>query len=141
MEMKWISIAVAALAAVVLGFVWNNVLFKNVVQNKDENRLSPAQYLPIAYIFCFFIATGLWKQIIGLHGYVKMLKESAAEVTDYPFFHGALHGVQDSFFFGVISVLVLTALLNGRSLKWTFATVSYWVLAMALMGGIVGAIG
>ncbi|MGB1316089.1 MAG: hypothetical protein ACPG4Y_08710 [Chitinophagales bacterium] len=141
MEMKWISIAVAALAAVILAYVWNNIIFEDMAQEKNEHRLPNAMYFPLAYIFSFFIAMGLWNQIIGLHGFIKMLKESAAEITEYPFAHGALHGVQSSFFYGVISVLVLTALLNGKGFKWIFVTVSYWVLAMALMGGIIGAMG
>jgi putative flippase GtrA len=141
MEMKWISIAVAALAAIVLGYVWNNFIFKNTDENTTENKLSQPVFLLIAYVLNLVIAYGLHGQIIGLHKYIASLKASAGEVIESPFFHGAFHGASNSLKYGIISVLIITALLNGKEVKWILGTVLYWVLAITLMGGIVGLLG
>jgi len=141
MEMKWISIAVAALAAVVLGYVWHNIIFKDTDQNTNDNKLSQPLFLFIAYILNLLIAYGLHGYVIGLHQFISSLMESAGEVVENPFFHGAFHGAMNSLVFGVISVLIITALLDGKGLKWILSTVSYWVIAISLMGGIVGVMG
>lgn len=138
MEMKWISIAVAALAAVVLGYVWNNFIFKD---KEQKDKLPQSVFIPIAYVLNLVIAYGLYGQIIRLHKFIASLKESAGEVTDSPFFHGAFHGAHTSLVGGVISVLIITALLEGKEVKWILSTVLYWVLAITLMGGIVGLLG
>ncbi|MBL4650022.1 MAG: DUF1761 family protein [Aureispira sp.] len=141
MEMKWISIAVAALAAVVLGYVWHNIIFKDTDQNTNDNKLSQPLFLFIAYILNLLIAYGLHGYVIGLHQFISSLMESAGEVVENPFFHGAFHGAMNSLVFGVISILIITALLDGKGLKWILSTVSYWVIAISLMGGIVGVMG
>lgn len=138
MEMKWISIALAALAAVVLGYVWHNIIFENVGQEPNEHRLPNTFYMPIAFVLNMLIAYGLYGYIVDLHNYFNSLSEVSKEVTEHPFFHGALHGTLHSFFYGVVSVLILTALLNGKGFKWILSTVIYWVLAIALMGGVIG---
>jgi len=141
MEMKWISIGVAALVAVVLGYVWNNFIFKDTAQNTNDNKLSQPAFLVIAYILNLFIAYGLHRQIIGLHRYITSLKESAGEVIHNPFFHGAFHGANNTLVFGVGSVLIITGLLDGKGLKFILSTVLFWVITISLMGGIIGVMG
>lgn len=141
MEMKWISIAVAALAAVVLGYIWHNLIFKDITQNENDNKLSQPLFMLIAYIFNLFIAYGLYGYVIGLHRFISSLRESAGEVVEHPFFHGVFHGAKNSLVFGVISVLIITALLDGKGIKWILSTVLYWVIAISLMGGIIGVMG
>jgi len=141
MEMKWISIAVAALAAVILSYVWHHLIFKDVTQTTKENKISLPIFLLISYVLNFVIAYGLYKQVIGLHNFIRSLRESAGEVNNNPFLHGVFHGANNSLFYGVISVLIITALLDGKGMKWILVTLLYWVTAISLMGGIVGALG
>jgi hypothetical protein len=141
MEMKWISIAVAALVAVILGYVWNNFIFKNTDENTSENKLSQPVFMFVSYILNLLIAYGLHGYVIGLHQFISSLMESAGEVVSNPFFHGAFHGAMNSLVFGVISVLIITALLDGKGLKSILSTVLYWVITISLMGGIVGVMG
>jgi len=141
MEMKWISIAVAALVAVILGYIWHNFIFKDTAQNKDDNKWSQPLFILTAYILNMFIAYGLYGQVIGLHRFVRSLRDSAGEVVSNPFFHGVFHGAKDSLVFGVVSVLIITALSDGKGMKGILSTVLYWVIAISLMGGIVGAMG
>jgi len=138
MEMKWIAMAVAALAAVVLGYVWNNFIFKDTAENASENKLSPPVFMFVSYIFSLLIAYGLHRYIIDLHEYISSLKESAGEVVSNPLLHGVYHGAMNSLVYGVISVLIITALLDGKGLKWILSTVLYWVITLSLMGGIIG---
>lgn len=141
MEMKWIAIAAAALAAVILSYVWHNVIFKDVIQTTKENKISLPVFILVSYVLNFVLAYGLYKQIINLHNFIRSLRESAGEVVHNSFLHGVFHGTSNSLFHGIISVLIITALLDGKGLKWTLVTVLYWIIAMALMGGIVGFLG
>lgn len=134
MEMKFITIAVAALASVILGYVWHSKIFENMAQEPNESRMPTAMALLPTYILNFIIAYGLYGYIIELHNHLN-------SVTEHAFFHGASHGAGKSLFFGVVSVLLITAMLNGKGIKWMLVTVSYWVLTMAMMGGIIGVMG
>jgi hypothetical protein len=140
MEMKWIAIAVAALAAVVLSYVWHNIIFKDMTNTK-ENKVSQPVFILVSYVLNFVIAYGLYGHVIGLHRFIASLRESAGEVNNNAFLHGVFHGAQNALFYGAISALIITALLEGKGLKWTLLTVAYWVISISLMGGIVGAIG
>jgi hypothetical protein len=141
MEMKWISIAVAALVAVVLGYIWHNVIFKDIAKSTDDKKLSPPLFILISYILNLLIAYGLYGYVIGLHRFISSLRESAGEVVQNPFLHGVFHGAKNSLVFGVVSVLIITALLDGKGPKWILSTVLYWLITISLMGGVIGVMG
>lgn len=141
MEMKWISIAVAALAAVILGYVWHNFIFKDTDENTSKNKLSPPVFMLVSYILNLLIAYGLHRQVVGLHQFIRSLRASAGENVSNPFLHGVFHGAMDSLVYGAISVLIITALLDGKGLKAILSRVLYWLITISLMGGIVGMLG
>ncbi|CAA6808494.1 MAG: Unknown protein [uncultured Aureispira sp.] len=141
MEMKWISIAVAALAAVILGYVWHNFIFKDTDENASKNKLSPPVFMLVSYILNLLIAYGLHRQVVGLHQFIRSLRASAGENVSNPFLHGVFHGAMDSLVYGAISVLIITALLDGKGLKAILSRVLYWLITISLMGGIVGMLG
>jgi hypothetical protein len=141
MEMKWISIAVAALAAVILGYVWHNFIFKDTDENASKNKLSPPVFMLVSYILNLLFAYGLHRQVVGFHQFIRSLRASAGEIVSNPFFHGVFHGSTNFLFFGAMSVLIITALLDGKGPKWILSTVLYWGITISLMGGIVGILG
>lgn len=52
------------------------------------------------------------------------------------FKHGALHGILSTFFF-VLPVLGITALRERKSFRYIAINTGYWIISLALMGGVI----
>ncbi|MCB9032324.1 MAG: DUF1761 domain-containing protein [Chitinophagales bacterium] len=148
MVINWLSVVLAAFSTLVVGFIWYGLLFKNawiqasgVTEEKMKQAPHPAIIYGITFVLALIIAVGLQKQIIGLHLFIDKMKGGNGIISEQPFFHGAWHAFQSAFFYGLIPALVINALFDIRNWKYILINVGYWLVAVSIMGGIIGIMG
>ncbi|MCI5054591.1 MAG: DUF1761 domain-containing protein [Flavobacteriales bacterium] len=139
--MNWLSQGIASASALVIGFIWYGVLFKNVWMKSANMTIEkikagyhPALLYGLAYGLAFLVSIGLHRQIIRLHAAFN-------SVTEYPFFHGVSHGLWDAFIYGGVTTLVTNALFDQKGWKYILINMFYWIITLGVMGGIIGAMG
>ena len=132
MELNWIAIIVAAIVPMIIGYVWYGPVFGKQWQASlgfsDEEAKSGnmAAIFGISFVVSILLAMGLSIVIEGLHHGESF----------HTFKHGALHGAMISFLLS-IPVLVSNSLFQKNNAKNILINVGYWMLTMAIMGGIV----
>ncbi len=153
--------ALAALFPLALGFVWYNpkvfgkawMAGAGLTEDTAKNINMPL-VLGLNFVFSFFIAITLHFITIHQYGLQSLLqpqhgKEVAegaaamgAQVMEAykgsyrSFGHGALHGGITAVFFAV-PLLSGGALFERRGWKYILINAGYWIIALAVMGGIV----
>lgn len=149
--------AAAALIPMVIGFIWYNpAVFGKAWMNAsgmtDEKVKggNMAVIFGLAYLFSFFMAFIITGNVIHVNGFASLMlgietpeaKEILEKVvTEYgsnfrTFKHGAFHGVLLGLFF-VLPVLGTNALFERKGFKYIAINVGYWVVSLALMGGVI----
>ncbi|TYA52191.1 DUF1761 domain-containing protein [Formosa maritima] len=156
MEINFLAIIAAAISALVVGFVWYNPkVFGNAwmqAADMSEEKIKGGNMTKIfglALFFAFLLAFAL--QFLTIHqtgalGMIggdptKALPSYEAFMADYgnafrTFKHGALHGT----IAGVLIALPIigtNALFERKSAKYIFINSGYWIVTLAIMGGIV----
>lgn len=139
MEMNFLSIAVAAVSTLVVGFVWYNpktfgTIWMTAIGMKPEDAQKGNMPLifGVSLVLAFLLAFYLYLDV-NFGGAPGMEHGTPAYQT---FKHGAFHGV----FLGVLvamPLIVTNALYEQRNFKYMFVNAGYWIICMALMGGIV----
>ena len=76
-----------------------------------------------------------------LYLFIDKMKGGNGIISEQPFFHGAWHAFQSAFFYGLIPALVINALFDIRNWKYILINVGYWLVAVSIMGGIIGIMG
>jgi hypothetical protein len=139
MEMNFLSIAVAAFSTMVVGFIWYNpktfgTIWMEAIGMTEEKAQKGNMPLifGVAFVVAFFMAFYLYLDV-NFGGGPGMEHGT----PDYQTFkHGAFHGV----FLGVLvalPIIVTNALFEQRNFKYMFVNAGYWIICMAVMGGIV----
>ncbi|MDA9245567.1 DUF1761 domain-containing protein [Polaribacter sp.] len=161
MEMNFNVLFLAALVPMIIGFVWYGPLFGNAwMKEMGFTKESLAgtnmvKTLIISYVFSFFIASflmfavihqsGVYSTLAGEPGFNEKAGEGFAFFQDFintygdrfrTFGHGALHGVITSIFF-VLPILFIVALFEKKTVKYVAINAGYWMVTLAIMGGIV----
>lgn len=132
MEMNWIAIVVVAIVPMIMGALWYGPLFGKQWQNsmgfsdEDVNSGNMTVTFGVAFIMAILLSMGLSSTIQFVHG---------AEGSYNTFQHGAFHGVMLSLFIS-IPVLVSNSLFQKNNGKNIIINVAYWMITMAIMGGI-----
>lgn len=156
MEINFLAIIAAAVSALVVGFVWYNPkVFGNAwmqVADMSEEKIkggNMAKIFGLALFFALLLAFAL--QFITIHqtgamGMVggdptKALPSYDAFMADYgnafrTFKHGALHGTIAGVFIA-LPIIGTNALFERKSAKYIFINSGYWIVTLAIMGGIV----
>ncbi len=141
MTIHWLAQGSAAVSALVIGFIWYGLLFKNTWMKasgltlaKIKNGIHPAILYGLVLVLAFIMTKGLYHHIISIHA-------KFGSTTEYPFWHGVSHGLSDSFFYGGISVLIINALFDQRNWKYILINMGYWIITFAVMGGLIGYLG
>lgn len=152
----FITSAIAAVVPILVGFVWyhNSVFGKtwmNVAGVTEEKIKSGNMGLILGLTLFFSYLLGLALSSIVIHqGPVMSLavdgtpevqqlaKDLVAKAgTRYNTFkHGVFHGIIAALFFA-LPVLGINALFERRGAKYIFIHLGYWVITIALMGGII----
>ena len=156
MEINFLAIIAAAVSALVVGFVWYNPkVFGNAwmqAADMSEEKIkggNMAKIFGLALFFALLLAFAL--QFITIHqtgamGMVggdptKALPSYDAFMADYgnafrTFKHGALHGTIAGVFIA-LPIIGTNALFERKSAKYIFINSGYWIVTLAIMGGIV----
>lgn len=156
MEINVLSLFLAALSTLVVGFIWYNPKVFGTIWMKEsgtsEEKMKGANMLVIfvmAVVYAFLISFIL--QYLVIHQYSAFaatidipnvdpsVYENYVNVygkTYQTFKHGALHG----FMTGLLLALPLigtNALFERRSFKYTLITGGFWIVCFTIMGGII----
>ncbi len=152
---------VAALATLVLGFIWYNpkvfgnawmtAIGKTEAEMREGSNMALMMFL--TFLFSFLVALFMNAVVIhqfGLNSLLQDIPNSADgkkvlmlndQIIDFEhkfrtFKHGAFHGVIAGVFFA-LPIIGMGAVYEKRSAKYIFITAGYWILSLAVIGGIV----
>ncbi len=160
--MNFLIVALAALVPMVMGFLWYGpMLFEKAWMKQlgfTKESLQGGNMLLIlvlSYVFSFMLATFLYTIVIhqmgvqstlfGEPGFAEQQGDAYVYFQNFmetygdrfrTFRHGALHGALGGVFL-ILPVLAIQAMFERKSLQYVLINVGYWVVTLALMGGIV----
>lgn len=161
MEMNFLILALAALVPLVMGFIWYGpMLFQNAwmkqmgfTKESMEGGNMGLIFL-LCFVFSFLLAMILQTVVIHQFGvYSSVMPSGSSELTgdaltyfnDFmskyganyrTFKHGTLHGALAGLFL-VTPVLATQAMFERKSAKYVLINAGYWIVTIALMGGII----
>lgn len=162
MQMNFLVLALAALVPMIMGFIYYN---PKVVGNAwmkeaglDEEKMKSANMaliFSLSYLFSFMLATAIYYMVIHQAHMASILmnepgfKEKTGDVytmyTEFlakyghnfrTFKHGAFHGTISGLFVA-LPIVAINALFERRSFKYVLIHVGYWIITIALMGGVI----
>ena len=140
-EFNWLAMVVAAILPLVTGFLWYGPLFgkawmkESGMTEEKAKQMNPAKTYGLAVVMAFMIAMFIWPMVFLGGAPPDDLHGTEAFMT---FKHGALHGSMLAVFI-VLPVFATNALFEQKSFKYVAINVGYWIVTMALMGGIINA--
>lgn len=167
MKFNYLAILVAALVPIIIGFVWYNPKVFGTIWMKEsglsEEDLNKGN-MPLIFIVSIILSLLLAfdMNFVVVHQYhiysalMDMGDVAAIEDPSTPlgalyaeimenygmnfrtFKHGVLHGVLASVFF-MLPILGINALFERKSFKYIALNASYWLVSLAIMGGIISA--
>lgn len=151
---------VAALATLIVGFIWYNpkvfgtMWMKSIGKTEEDLKgANMALTFGLTFLFSFMLALALHPMVIHQFGIMSLLadipgsREGKAELflngtaIDYThkfrtFKHGALHGTIAGIFIA-LPIIGISGLFDRRSGKYILISAGYWIVSLAIMGGIV----
>jgi len=156
MEINFLALIAAAVSALVMGFIWYNPKIFGTAwmqaAEMTEDKMKGAQMgkiFALALFFSFLLAFAL--QFITIHqtgalgmigGNIEEAKPSfQAFMDDYgdafrTFKHGVLHGAIAGIFIA-LPIIGITVLFERKGAKYILINAGYWIVTLAIMGGIV----
>lgn len=163
MEINFIAVLVAAIVPMALGFIWYNPkVFGNAwmqASGLNEEKLKNANMAVIfgvSFILSFLLA--FFSQALVIHkfhvsaaffDYRKQIKDFSTtegalfkQVMDLigtshrTFKHGAFHGILSGLFI-VMPIIATNAMFERKGFKYIAINAGYWIICLAIMGGIV----
>ncbi len=162
MESHWQYIFISALIPMFTGFIWygpktfGNVWMREAGVSEEKIKSSNmALILSLAYVFSLFLSLLLISVVIHQSHILSILaddpgmKDPNSEISLWlknfmdqygqnfrTFKHGAFHGTLSGIFYA-FPIIAINALFERRSWKYIWIHTGYWILTLALMGGIV----
>jgi hypothetical protein len=156
MEINFLSLLLAALSTLVVGFVWYHPKVFGTIWMKESGTTSEKMegsnmlvIFGLSLVYAFLISFVLQMLVIHQFGALGMIggdvaiaKPSyVAFMADYgtafrTFKHGALHGFITGLFM-ILPVIGVNALYERRSFKYVLISGGYWIVTFMIMGGII----
>lgn len=156
MEMNFLAILVAAVSALVVGFIWYNPKVFGTAWMKaasiTEEQIkggNMAKIFGLALLFAFMLAFIMPTIVIHQMGAMsliggdptKALPSYATFMADYgdayrTFKHGALHGFIAGIFIA-LPIIGTNALFERKNAKYILVNSGYWIITLTIMGAIV----
>ena len=140
MEINWLAIIAATILPLVTGFIWyhpkvfGTAWMKETGMTEEKAKtMNPGKTYGLALVFAFILAFFIWPMVFLGGAPPDDLHGTEAFLT---FKHGILHGVMLALFV-VLPVFATNALFEMKSFKYVVINVGYWVVTLALMGGII----
>ncbi len=134
-NINWISVLLAALVPLIMGFIWyHKALFgkawmaaTGITEEKAKEANMPLTFglsLLLAALMAFF--------------FVNFNNSPGQEGVFDTFKHGAAHGLVIGLFIA-LPIMVTNGMFEQKTWKHMLINLGYWLVTMALMGGIVDA--
>ncbi|WP_139958011.1 DUF1761 domain-containing protein [Flavicella sediminum] len=161
MKFNLIITAVAAIIPLFMGFIWYNpkVFGKAWMKECQFTPESIGKPNPMIFVYCYLLSFllafmlspivihqfGVFSVLIDEPGILEVGSDINAYFTDFmskygtrfrTFPHGALHGTMVGLLI-VLPVMGTNAMFEKRSFKYVLINSSYWIVSIALMGGII----
>lgn len=156
MEINFLSLLLAALSTLVVGFVWHHPRVFGTIWMKESGMTSEKMkgsnmtvIFGLSLVYAFLISFVLQMLVIHQFGALGMIggtietaKPSySAFIADYgtafrTFKHGALHGFITGLFM-ILPVIGIGALYERKSFKYVLVSGGYWIVSFMIMGGII----
>lgn len=156
METNYFAIPVAALTTLVVGFIWYNPKVFGTIWMRESGMTEEkakganmAKTFTLALFFGLMMAFFLPPVVIHQVGALQLTGGNAetalpsyhAFIADYAnnfrtFKHGALHGSMAGLFL-VLPAIGINALFERKSWKYILINGGYFVVTLAIMGGII----
>ena len=156
--MNWIVLLLSALIPLALGFVWYNPKFgfgnawmKSAgVTNEEVESGNMPLIFGLAFLFAFLAALMLHGIVIhqdAIHSLLFAVTDAdvskmgndflaAVENNHRTFGHGVLHGIFAGLLL-VTPIMATNALFERKGFKYIAINCGYWIVALALMGGVI----
>lgn len=161
MQLNFLYLTLAALVPLVIGFIWYGPLFGNAwmkemgfTKESLEGKNMTLTFI-LCFVFSFILAffllpatihqMGVYSTLAGEPGFAEStgtaytyFQEFIANYGDRfrTFKHGALHGTLTGVFL-VLPILAIIAMFERKSVKYVAINTGYWIVTLAIMGGIV----
>lgn len=142
------AILVAAISALIIGFIWYHPKVFGNSNNQIENSYG-FKRLILGFIFALLLAVTMMQMSVHQTGVLqliggdvsKALPSYKAFMEDYgnnfrTFKHGVLHGVMASIFIA-LPIIGSNALFEGKKSKYILINTGYWMVTLGIMGGII----
>lgn len=161
-KINFLAVALAALIPLVVGFLWyNKKTFGNAwmkasgVTPETGKGMNMALVFGLTYVFSFLVALTMNFVTIHQFGVMSTLAnepgfgETGSDIMNYfndfmskygtnfrTFKHGALHGTITGIFLA-LPVIAVNAMFERKGFKYILINAGFWIVCMALMGGVV----
>ena len=141
MNINWLALIAASVLPLVTGFLWYGPLFGKAwmketgITEEMAKKMNPAKTYGLAVVFAFLVAFFIWPMVM-MGGPADMPHGPGGDFMTFK--HGALHGSMLGLFVA-LPVLATNGLFEQKSFKLIAINAGYWVVTMALMGGIINA--
>lgn len=162
MHFNWYILPMASLIPLVVGMVWYNPkVFGTAWMNETGMTHEKAKtsnmilVFGLTLLFSLFLTMALMPMTIHQMGFMSVFdgmpdaKDPKTELGSYvenfykmygdrfrTFKHGALHGTLGGLFM-VLPVVGISALFEQRSFKYVAISTGYYIVCLALMGGVI----
>ncbi len=162
MKPNLIALLAAAVVPMLIGFFWYGpILFQNIWMKESgmtEEKMKKgnmALIFGLSFICSLLIAFFLQFVVIHQYGIFQTLinepgfqEESGVAFNTYTefmaaygdrfrsFSHGLIHGIMTGLFL-VTPIITIKSLFERKSFKYIAINVGYWIVTLALMGGII----
>lgn len=163
MHINFIAVLVAALAPMLVGFIWynprvmgNTWMREAGVTQEQARSANMFMLFGLSFVFAFMLAFSMQMLVIHQFHVGSMLMHHEQELKDpntplgamfkslmdqygsefRTFKHGAFHGFLSSVFI-ILPVIATNAMFERKSWKYIWLTWAYWSISFMLMGGIV----
>jgi len=144
-NLNWIAIVAAGLVPTALGALWSGPLLGKqwlASTGKTEEWYREQGNMPmimgISVVLSIVLAWTIKIFIMTTHGDHFMDACETITGSHNTFGHGMLHGAMYSAFW-IIPLFVINGMFERRGPKNYWINIAYWILACAIMGGIVDA--
>lgn len=142
MDINWLALVAASILPLVTGFIWYNpkvfgaAWMKETGMTEEKAKtMNPAKTYGLAVVFAFLIAFFIWPMVM-MGGAPEMPHGPGGDFMTFK--HGVLHGSMLGIFVA-LPVFAVNALFEMKSFRYVAINVGYWIVTMALMGGIINA--